>query len=167
MDWVGLSMLLLDPDRDRATYTRELLSHRGIVKVHPARSGGQALAVLRRSTVDLALVDFSNPDDDLRLFMADLRNPHHTPALGLPVLAILAEATRENIRRTISLGASHVVIRPFSAADLFRRIDGVLNQPIPQFSDDSYVGPDRRRLPEEAYAGPKRRGDESGKPGTS
>src|SRR3546814_1774867 len=69
--------------------------------------------------------------------MAHLRNPGHTPALGLPVLAILAEATRENIRRTISLGASHVVIRPFSAADLFRRIDGVLNQPIPQFSDDS------------------------------
>ena len=153
----NIRILLLDPERDRADYTREVLNGAGLYSVRTARDSNVAVDMLVGSQFDVALVELGPKDTKGRDFLRILRDPKSSPARNLPVLAMLPAATREDVRVVIRLGVDHVLIRPFSANDVLNRLESVSKSPAPRHESEDYIGPDRRRVPDQYYQGTKRR----------
>ena len=153
----NIRILLLDPERERADYTREVLNGAGLYSVRTARDTNVAVSMLTGSSFDVALIELGPKDRNGHEFLRVLRDPKGTPARNLPVLGLLPAARREDVQAVIKLGVDHVLIRPFSANDVLNRLESVSKSPAPRHESDDYVGPDRRRVPDPYYQGTKRR----------
>ena len=73
---------------------------------------------------------------------------------------VSAEATAEKIKAARDAGAHEFLKKPFSAGDLFKRVENVGTRPRNWVEAVIYVGPDRRRFNSGEYKGRgKRRSD--------
>ena len=154
-----LRILVLDEDRDRAKYIREILDNLGIGVTCATSSGSLALERVKVENLSMALVDLEDRDGPSgpMTFMGSLRDPGRSPAPGLPVLGMMANVTRESLISAVHVGADFVIQRPFSAKTLSDRIDLMITSPAQRFRSLDYVGPDRRRMPDNLYEGNLRR----------
>ncbi len=84
-----LRILVLDKDRDRAKYIREILDNLGIGVTFAVSSGSLALERVKVENLSMALVDLENMDGSSgsMTFMGSLRDSGRSPAPGLPVHA--------------------------------------------------------------------------------
>jgi CheY-like chemotaxis protein len=74
-----------------------------------------------------------------------------------PVIMVTAEATPKSIGEARNAGVHEFLRKPFTAGDLFRRVENVALKPRPWIEAEMYVGPDRRRFNSEDYGGSKKR----------
>lgn len=82
-----------------------------------------------------------------------------------PIIMMTADATASSIKGARDSGVHEFLRKPFTSADLFKRIENVALKPRDWIEAVGYVGPDRRRFNSGEYAGPqKRRAD---KPATA
>src|SRR5690606_1185505 len=77
-----------------------------------------------------------------------------------PIIMVTAEATASTILGARDAGVHEFLRKPFTTADLQRRIENVALKPRDWIEAVEYVGPDRRRFNSGEYTGPaKRRSD--------
>lgn len=74
-----------------------------------------------------------------------------------PIIMVTADATAASIKGARDVGVHEFLRKPFTSADLFRRIETVALKPRDWIEAVGYVGPDRRRFNAGAYAGPRKR----------
>lgn len=74
-----------------------------------------------------------------------------------PVIVVSGEATVEGIKAARDSGAHEFLRKPFTAKDLFRRVENVALNPRPWIEAQAYVGPDRRRFNSGEFAGDRKR----------
>ncbi len=78
-----------------------------------------------------------------------------------PVIMVTADATASTIKGARDAGVHEFLRKPFTAADLARRVETVATRPRGWVEGVSYVGPDRRRFNSGDYVGEfKRKNDE-------
>lgn len=78
----------------------------------------------------------------------------------VPVIMVTGDATASSIKGARDAGVHEFLRKPFTAGDLFKRIENVALKPRPWIEAVGYVGPDRRRFNSGEYAGSrKRKGD--------
>ena len=82
-----------------------------------------------------------------------------------PILMVTAEATASSIKGARDAGIHEFLRKPFTAGDLFRRVENVVLKPRDWIEAIGYVGPDRRRFNSGEYAGPQKR--KADKPATA
>ncbi|MBI3099352.1 MAG: response regulator [Planctomycetes bacterium] len=92
-----------------------------------AVSGGEALIFLRKSPVDLVLLDvMMHPIDGYTV----LHQIRETPALrSLPVILLTARNQREDILRAVKEGANDFVLKPFQNSALMAKVRALLGDP--------------------------------------
>lgn len=73
------------------------------------------------------------------------------------VIMITGEATVESIKQARDAGVHEFLRKPFTAKDLFRRVENVVLKPRLWIDAQMYVGPDRRRFNAGEFAGGKKR----------
>jgi response regulator RpfG family c-di-GMP phosphodiesterase len=76
---------------------------------------------------------------------------------------ITAEATASSIKGARDAGVHEFLRKPFTSADLMKRVENVALKPRNWVEGVMYVGPDRRRFNSGEYSGPSKR--KSDKPG--
>jgi CheY-like chemotaxis protein len=77
-----------------------------------------------------------------------------------PILMVTAEATATTIIGARDAGIHEFLRKPFTSADLLKRVENVALKPRDWVEAVGYVGPDRRRFNSGEYSGPaKRKGD--------
>ena len=77
-----------------------------------------------------------------------------------PVIMVTGDATASSIKGARDAGVHEFLRKPFTAGDLFKRIENVALKSRPWIEAVGYVGPDRRRFNSGEYAGSrKRKGD--------
>ncbi|MDI1325821.1 MAG: response regulator [Brevundimonas sp.] len=82
----------------------------------------------------------------------------------VPIIMVTAEATATTILGARDAGVHEFLRKPFTIADLFKRVENVALKPRDWVEAVGYVGPDRRRFNSGEFSGPgKRKAD---KPGT-
>ena len=82
-----------------------------------------------------------------------------------PILMVTAEATASSIKGARDAGIHEFLRKPFTAGDLFKRVENVALKPRDWIEAVGYVGPDRRRFNSGEYAGPQKR--KADKPATA
>lgn len=84
-----------------------------------------------------------------------------------PIIMVTADATATTIKGARDCGVHEFLRKPFTSADLFRRIENVALKPRDWIEGVAYVGPDRRRFNSGEYAGPQKRKQDKPASGTA
>lgn len=116
-------LIVEDSSAMRAFVRATLESHRIAQHVVEAASGFEALRILPREKLDLALVDINMPDiHGLEVIKLIRASPMHR---DVPVIVISSEASPRDRERGLALGADTWLAKPFTPeqlVDTVRRI---------------------------------------------
>jgi two-component system phosphate regulon response regulator PhoB len=119
------AILIVSAATDVATTLREPLREAGH-RILTAGSPGEALSALRELHPELLLVDLELLADAGLTLCRDVRaNPE---TMGVPLLAITANATETDRLAVLELGADDLVTKPFSVRELVLRVRAVLRR---------------------------------------
>src|SRR5260221_5055602 len=156
-------VLIVDQQVPAARMLTELLRDIALCQVWTALDAAQGMALAQSINPHLIFVE-QNPTLDGAAFTRALRRSHFT-CRKAPVIMVTAEATASAIVAARDAGVHEFLRRPFTLADLMRRIEAVTLRSRSWVEGVGYIGPDRRRFNIGDYTGPLKRGADS--PATS
>lgn len=163
VDWEPIKILLCDSDAFYRKLVADLLYRLGARNVRQSDPGAEAIEVLKTFEADLVVAALHMDDDKGLEVVRWLRDPKTTTRPGAPVMMLTTVKDQAKLIAAIKTGVDHFLAKPTSVKLLSDRIARLLENPIMQVKTETYVGPDRRRLPNQAYTGPDRRGGKSAK----
>lgn len=135
----------------------KLLEMMGVGKVYAAKDGRQAFNLFCRIQPDIVIADWHMPIEDGLDLVENIRNSDRSPAKLTPIIFITGYSAQPRIVKARDLGVTEYLIKPFTAADLAKRLAHVINTPRNFIDANAYFGPDRRRRAESAFDGEGKR----------
>ncbi|MEQ1616935.1 MAG: response regulator [Terricaulis sp.] len=151
-----LSAIIADDQRSSREIAAEILKIAGMRDIRHAGDGGEAFGLVCERAPDFLILNLEMPYDGVKA-LRQIRTAAISPNRRLPVIMMTAYATPARIVAMRDAGATEVVSKPLTAANLLARIQAALLHPRPFIDEATYVGPDRRRGRHGVYAGPLRR----------
>ena len=112
-------IVLADDNADMREYVRRLVGTRW--EVEAVGDGKQALAAIRRACPDLLITDVMMPELDGFGLVAALRSD--AALRDVPVMMLSARAGEDARLEGLQAGADDYLVKPFSARELFARIE--------------------------------------------
>jgi DNA-binding response OmpR family regulator len=88
--------------------------------------GREAIQLLGHSDIDLVILDIMMPEVDGYEVFKFIKNQPRTR--HVPVIFLTAKSTQEDIEKGLALGAEYYITKPFSGADLVRKVKILLEQ---------------------------------------
>jgi DNA-binding response OmpR family regulator len=159
-------VLIVAPHRtDAHIVTEQLRGFASTVVTLWAETTEAALAMVKAETPRLMFVDQAPEPLDGLAFVRALRRSG-LPCRQAPVIMIASQPTLRDMRGAQNAGAHELLVRPFSAYQLGKRLEAVA-APRTWIETAAYVGPDRRRFNSAALLGPDRRTGRRSRPATS
>jgi len=152
-------VLVVDPNPHAARILVDLMKALGAREVAVEPTGARALATAAALEPGIVFTERSGPDLDGEELARRLRRSD-LACRRAPIIMVTAEATASTILGARDAGVHEFLRKPFTTADLQRRIENVALKPRDWIEAVEYVGPDRRRFNSGEYTGPaKRRSD--------
>ncbi|MFH1724268.1 MAG: response regulator, partial [Elusimicrobiota bacterium] len=93
-------------------------------EVLKGENGYEAVAMVHFHKPRLLILDVEMPAKDGFSVLADLQKAKHRPY----IIILSAYEDAPNRERALSLGADEVLSKPFNAADLMRKIEGLVKE---------------------------------------
>jgi CheY-like chemotaxis protein len=154
-------VLIVDPNAHAARLLTDLMKALGAREVVVESTSAGAIKAASGLEPGIIFTERSGPDLDGETLARKLRRSH-LPCRRAPIIMVTAEATATTILGARDAGVHEFLRKPFTSADLQRRVENVALKPRPWIEAVEYVGPDRRRFNSGEYTGPaKRRSDRS------
>ncbi len=116
------TVLCVDDDADILAVVSLSLRTLGGLTVHAARSGAEALAVLRRERVDLVLLDVMMPVMDGLETLAEMRKD---PAMAKVMVVLMTARVQLYERAEAPEGVRAVIAKPFDPVSLPNRLQAL------------------------------------------
>ena len=116
------NILVCDDEKDIVSALRIYLTAEGY-RVFEAGNGAEALEVIDREDIHLALLDVMMPGMDGITALNRLREHHN-----LPVILLTAKSEDTDKVLGLNVGADDYVTKPFSPAELTARVDALLRR---------------------------------------
>jgi two-component system chemotaxis response regulator CheY len=146
--YANLRVLVVDAD----TFTRNLV--KGVLEdlgferynLFDTGEGMAALELLRYKKVDLVICARNMGAIDGVDFVRRLRDPKHSPAIGVPVIFCSRQLNRQLVGEIREAGVDEAIIKPITLSAIESRIRAIREKPRPQIAAPDYFGPDRRRV---------------------
>ena len=142
---------------DRGAHTIGLIKARcselGITRIEMFRKPNDAVDYYKENQVDLFLIDFLHSAEEAFSLTASLRDPAIIRQDPARVIGIIGEKSRLSVDPPVAAGVDDMLVKPVKAENLRRMIQSVMTKPDDYVYLNSYVGPDRRRLPDNSEFG--------------
>jgi CheY-like chemotaxis protein len=149
-------VLIVDPNAASARLLADLAKEMGAREIHFAPTQPRALALVRDLDPQMIFTEFSGPELDGVEFTRSVRRSSFA-ARKCPIIMVTAEATAASIIGARNAGVHEFLRKPYTAGDLFRRMENVITKPRDWIEAQMYVGPDRRRFNSGEFAGTRKR----------
>jgi DNA-binding response OmpR family regulator len=96
--------------------------------MRPTKSlgGREAIEILADSTFDLVILDIMMPEVDGYEVLKFLKGQERTK--NIPVILLTAKSTQDDVEKGLGLGADYYITKPFSGAELVRKVKILLEQ---------------------------------------
>jgi two-component system chemotaxis response regulator CheY len=150
--------LLVDDNIHAIDLVKTMLRGFGVDQFEEARTIAEAKRRLRSAQIDIVILDYLMGDEEGVTLARYLRTDPESPAPFVPIIMLTGHADRARVMAARDAGVNEFCVKPFTPADLMKRIMGVIENPRPFIRSPAYFGPDRRRGPDPRYKGPDRRG---------
>lgn len=155
-----LSVLVVDDLGPMLEVVVDTLKILGVGQVYQARDGESGFRQFVRYRPDIVLTDWEmEPVDGLELVRA-IRRDATSPKRTAPIIVMTGYGAAARVAAARDLGATEFLVKPFTANELARRINHVIDHPRDFVETAEFFGPDRRRRKNDAYDGTERRKDE-------
>ena len=118
-------ILVIDDELANLRLFRRILEREGCCAVHTLSSGHDVERVIEEFNPDLILLDLHMPPPDGFEILQRLGDAIHGP-MGIPVLMLTGDATKDSKRTALSLGAREFLSKPFDAAEALLRIGNMI-----------------------------------------
>ena len=120
----NLKVLIVDDQQSMRGLTRHCLREIGVSQVTDAKSGEEALKVLSEKNFDLIISDWNMDGiSGLELLTKIRGNPI---IKKLPFIMATGERNKAQVKLAIDAGVNNYIVKPFSVADLRKRVEAVL-----------------------------------------
>lgn len=127
IDLSGISILIVEDDRDALNFTRTVLEQQG-ARVIVATTGIEALAVLEQSVPDIFICDINLPDIEGYELLDRIRGRLlEEGEQEIPAIAMTAYAEREDIQRSLAAGFDYHISKPIEIPRLIEAIAELVN----------------------------------------
>ena len=153
-------VLIAEPNPAFARLLMELMKTLGAREIMIESNESRALELAGDMDPGLIFTERSGPRLDGESLTRKLRRSTLT-CRRVPIIMVTTEATATTIKGARDCGVHEFLRKPFTSADLFKRVENVALKPRDWIEAVVYVGPDRRRFNSGEYTGPqKRKADE-------
>jgi CheY-like chemotaxis protein len=152
----ALTMLVVDDNEQVRSIVGVLLQAAGVLDVHYAKDGVQALEAVRRFPIDIAFVDHEMRGMSGLDFIVAVRDLDSEKRF-MPLIMMTAHSDMARLNAARNAGVSEFLAKPITADAVMARLRAVLMQPRPFIKAPAYFGPDRRRKARPEHQGPFRR----------
>ncbi|MBR2473945.1 MAG: response regulator transcription factor [Clostridia bacterium] len=116
-------ILVADDDKNTRLYLKAVLNKAGYT-VSVAENGEQALEIMEKEHIDLALLDIMMPKMDGYEFTKTLREAQSS----LPILMVSAKQLPEDKHRGFSVGTDDYMVKPIDEEEMLYRIKALLRR---------------------------------------
>lgn len=149
-------VLIVDQNPHAARLISDLMKTLGTREVAVETETRPALRAAASMDPGLIFTERTGPSLDGEAFAKSIRRSE-LPCRRAPIIMVTAEATASSIKGARDVGIHEYLRKPFTAADLMKRIENVALKPRDWVEGVAYVGPDRRRFNSGEYSGPSKR----------
>jgi CheY-like chemotaxis protein len=150
-------VMIVDDNRQMRVLTRSLLRAAGVNKVIDAETAEEAIDAMRRTTVDIVLLDWKMAPMNGLDFTLQVRRAPDSPNPYVPILMMTAHTEQSRVAAARDAGVTGFLRKPVSARALFDRMQNALLDRRMFVKTDDFFGPDRRHEHVQGYPGPFRR----------
>jgi CheY-like chemotaxis protein len=157
IDFNRLRFLVIDDNAHMRRIVRTLLHGFGARDVYEAEDGATGLDAFTHHIPDIVMTDWAMPIFDGLELTQMIRQPGANANPFVPIIMVTGHTEKERVTAARDAGITEFLAKPISAKALYQRIVNVVANPRPFIKTKTYVGPDRRRNPTGAHAGPERR----------
>lgn len=127
-----IRILLVDDMESMRGIIKSTLQKLGVVNIHTAINGYDAIKTLSKKEVDLVISDWDMPKVTGIEFLKYMRST--TKYKKMPVILLTASNERSRVKEAIEAGASDYLTKPFKAADLEQKLTKLIDK-INQFNN--------------------------------
>ncbi|MCB9980690.1 MAG: response regulator [Rhodospirillales bacterium] len=150
-------ILIVDDMLPMQTLLRSLLGLFGFDQIEVAENGQEGFTKFCRFNPDIVLTDWMmEPVNGIEM-VEKIRKDPRSPNRFAPVLLMTGFSSRLRVEHARDMGITEFVVKPFTAKDLYTRIEHVIERPRQFVDAKHFFGPDRRRRKDSDYDGPTRR----------
>lgn len=149
-------VLIVDPQLASARLLQELIKGMGAREIIIEPDERRALQIAAQLEPALVFVERSGPALSGESFARRLRRSN-LACRQVPIIMVTAEATAAGIKGARDAGVHEVMVKPFTAGDLLKRVMAVTLKSRDWIEAVEYVGPDRRRFNSAEFAGQRKR----------
>jgi two-component system chemotaxis response regulator CheY len=116
-----------------------------------------ALEMLQHTQFAAVFCDETTPAVDGESLPVAARRSAYVLNPMVPIFLVCASPRRRDVVAARDVGVTDVIVRPFSAATVLRKLDAALIAPRPFIKAGEFFGPDRRASQRPLYKGKERR----------
>ncbi|CAN5322073.1 response regulator [soil metagenome] len=149
-------VVIADPNLASARLLVDIMKSLGSREVAVETDEARVMDAIREIEPGLIFTERTGPRLDGEQLTRNLRRSN-LACRRVPVIMVTADATATTIKGARDCGVHEFLRKPFTSADLFRRVENVALKPRDWVEGVGYVGPDRRRFNSGEYAGPQKR----------
>ncbi|MGB5950395.1 MAG: response regulator [Parvibaculum sp.] len=121
-----LDILIVDDNAGMRQLLRTILRSFRPLNIRHARDGTAGLAEIERLMPSLIISDWEMEPMNGRDFMRAVRRIGHEPFCFIPIVVLTAHASRQIIEEAFDAGATQLLVKPVTPANLLQRIVWVL-----------------------------------------
>lgn len=118
----SLKVVMIEANLDMRNMMLKILRDQGVSRLEPFNNVIPALTYLKEGTVDLIICEMEQTPLDGTAFAQALRGGKAGPNTQTPLLLTASDSDMVRIKEAIAAGASNILLRPYSAADLMKRV---------------------------------------------
>jgi len=153
--------LIVEPNPQAARLLSDIIRALGARDVRTTADAAGAMSLAAALEPGLVFMEYGGTGLEGPALARKLRRSN-LMCRRVPIIMVAGEATASAIREARDAGVHEFLRKPFTSADLFRRVENVAQKPRDWIEGIAYVGPDRRRFNSGGYDGPaKRRNDKA------
>jgi DNA-binding NarL/FixJ family response regulator len=120
------------------------LYRRGLRNIEVCKDSGALITLLQNEIIDLVICATDLPGLDFCDLIQQIRHGNVGRNPFTLVLATVADATLDDIRRIMNAGVDRVAVKPMSMGDMTACVNALAVSRKPFVATESYVGPSRR-----------------------
>jgi len=155
-DLTQLSILVLEKHLLIRKLLTDVFEVFGVPTVQSTFDPGIAWDMFLRTNIDIILTDWTEGLDGMA-FLTKVRRDEDSPDPFVPVIVCTANTEYRHVCHARDQGMTEYLAKPVSANTIYGRICAMVETHRPFIRAAGFFGPDRRRHPDDDYAGINRR----------
>jgi DNA-binding response OmpR family regulator len=153
----NVKVLIVEDSQPMTEITCALLKGFGVTQIDVAKTSEVGFQKFCDGKHDLILTDWLVKNDNGIEFTEHVRMHSLSPNPFVPIILMTGFSEKRRVIQARDTGVTEFLVKPFTANDLYKRVDHIIMKPRQFVKSLDFFGPDRRRKYLEGQNIPKRR----------